>query len=193
MYQNHYRHQSILAVDITGTPRRWITVEEAISYHATDSVAWSLGELGARYHGGIQHSGDQSVIETKNIIAIRGKHFERRLSTVCLTNRTLFGRDRYLCAYCGRQFDWRKLSRDHIVPRSRGGTNSWTNVVTACTTCNSYKGSRTLREAGLELLYVPYVPSHSENMILQNRNILADQMDYLKAQLPRTSRIWHSL
>jgi 5-methylcytosine-specific restriction endonuclease McrA len=81
------------------------------------------------------------------------------------------------------------LSKDHIVPKSRGGENSWMNVVTSCRDCNSTKGSKTLKEAKMELLYLPYVPSHYENMILQNRNILADQMEFLLAGVPKHSRI----
>jgi 5-methylcytosine-specific restriction endonuclease McrA len=63
------------------------------------------------------------------------------------------------------------------------------NVVTACKPCNGDKDSKTLKESGMELLYVPYVPNHFENMILQNRNILADQMEYLMSGIPKHSRI----
>lgn len=184
---------TILALDITGTPRQWITVKQAVTYHATGSVAWSLGEIVAIYHGGRQRiNGIQSRIETSSIIAVNGKDFDpHRYSRVSLTNRTLFGRDRNTCAYCGRHFaNFRELSRDHIMPRSRGGVNSWMNCVTACRDCNSYKGNRTLAEAHMELLYLPYVPSHSENMILQNRVITGDQMEYLLSGVPRNSRIW---
>lgn len=182
----------ILALDIAGTPKQWITVREAVTYHATDSVAWSLGPPVAVYHGGIQRrSGNQSKITTSSIIAITGSQFDvHRYSRVQLNNRTLFGRDRNMCAYCGRHFtSYHDLSRDHIMPRSRGGTNTWMNCVTACRSCNGYKGDRTLDEANMELLYLPYTPCHSENMILQNRNILHDQMEYLQATLPKYSRI----
>jgi 5-methylcytosine-specific restriction endonuclease McrA len=79
------------------------------------------------------------------------------------------------------------------VPKSRGGENTWMNCVTACKECNSKKGHKTLKEAGLELLYVPYVPNHFENMILQNRNILADQMEYLLSGVPKHSRVLKDL
>lgn len=62
-------------------------------------------------------------------------------------------------------------------------------MVTVCKDCNSKKGHKTLKEARMELLYVPYVPNHFENMILQNRNILADQMEYLLSGVPKRSRI----
>jgi hypothetical protein len=55
--------------------------------------------------------------------------------------------------------------------------------------CNSRKDDMTLKEAGLELLYVPYVPDRAEALVLQNRNILADQMQFLKDFLPKHSRV----
>lgn len=186
---------SILALDISGIPRQWISADEAITYHAKKAVVWSLGTVVARYHGGHQHNGHRSYIETQSIIAVRGHGFNpQRHARVGISNRTLFGRDRNLCAYCGRHFvNFRDLSRDHIVPRSRGGANIWQNIVTSCRTCNAKKGDRLLQEVGMELLYVPYEPNHAENMILQNRNILADQMDYLMAGLPRNSRVLKDL
>jgi 5-methylcytosine-specific restriction endonuclease McrA len=186
---------SILALDITGIPRQWISFEDAITYHAKKAVAWSMGSTVVRFRGGVQSDGTQSYLESSSIIAIRGHGFNpSKHSKVALSNRTLFGRDRYICAYCGGHFsNYHDLSKDHIVPRSRGGENTWMNVVTACRTCNSKKGSLTLKESGLELLYLPYVPSHYENMILQNRNILSDQMDYLMAGIPKHSRVLKDL
>jgi 5-methylcytosine-specific restriction endonuclease McrA len=182
---------AVLALDISGTPRQWIGYDDAISYHATNSVAWSMGEIVARYHGGIQQDGTMSYLETPSIIAIKGPGFNpHKHATVALSNRTLFGRDRNVCAYCGGHFaNYNHLSRDHIVPRSRGGENTWMNVVTSCKNCNSRKSNKTLKESGLELLYAPYVPNHYENMILQSRNILGDQMEYLLAGVPKHSRI----
>lgn len=183
---------SILALDVTGTPRQWISHDTAISYHATKSVAWFLGSVVAKYRGGVQKDGSMSYIESTSIIAISGQGFNpHKHSKVALSNRTLFGRDRYICAYCGKHdSNHNNLSRDHIVPRSKGGANTWLNVVTSCRDCNSRKGNKTLKDAGLELLYIPYEPSHHENMILQNRNVLADQMEYLMTGVPKHSRIW---
>ena len=182
---------AVLALDISGTPRQWISMDDAISYHATGSVAWSMGDIVAKYHGGIQNDGTQSYLESPSIIAIKGRAFNPyKHSQVALTNRTLFGRDRHVCAYCGGHFpNYNHLSRDHIQPKSKGGENTWMNVVTACKDCNAKKGAKTLKEAGLELLYAPYEPNHFENMILQNRNILADQMDFLLSGVPKHSRI----
>jgi 5-methylcytosine-specific restriction endonuclease McrA len=182
---------TVLALDISGVPRQWISADDAITYHAKSAVAWSLGEIVARYHGGYQEDGSQSYLETPSIIAIRGHGFNpQKHAKVGISNRTLFGRDRNICAYCGGHFvNFRELSRDHIIPRSRGGPNTWMNIVTSCRKCNAKKGDRLLKEVGMELLYVPYEPNHYESLILQNRTILADQMDYLIAGIPKHSRI----
>lgn len=182
---------AILALDITGTPKQWLSADNAITYHAKKAVAWSLGEIVVRYRGGVQKDGTTSYLESPSIIAIKGHGFDvTKHGKVGLTNRTLFGRDRNTCAYCASQFpNHQNLSRDHIMPRSRGGADTWMNTVTACKICNMAKGNRTLKEARMELLYVPYVPNHYEHLLLQNRNILADQMEYLISGVPKNSRV----
>lgn len=70
----------------------------------------------------------------------------------------VFIRDGYRCAYCGAK----ATTIDHVLPRSRGGEWSWLNCVAACTTCNSRKGNRTPREAGMRLRFEPYVPIRAE-------------------------------
>ena len=183
---------NVLALDVGGIPRQWLNLEQAILYHAKGQVAWSLGDTIAKFRGGLQNDGSESFLETPSIIAIRGgEGFNpAKLGNVVLSNKTLFGRDRHVCAYCGGHFTSNNLSRDHITPVSRGGQNVWMNVVTACKKCNSHKSDKTLKEAGLELIYMPYAPNHYEHIILQNRNILADQMDYLKTGIPKYSRVF---
>jgi hypothetical protein len=182
---------NVLALDVGGIPRQWLSLEQAILYQAKKQVAWSLGETIATFRGGIQNDGTISLIETPSIIAVRGGDGfnPAKFGKVVLSNRTLFGRDRHVCAYCGNTFTSTHLSRDHIVPVSRGGENKWMNVVTACKGCNSRKSNKTLKEARLELLYIPYEPNYYEAMVLQNRNILVDQMDYLKSGIPKHSRV----
>ena len=98
-------------------------------------------------------------------------------------------RDGHVCAYCGDGFHEEELTREHIVPFAQNGRDHWMNVVTACRACNHRKGSRTPEQAGMSLLYTPYVPSLWEDFILRNRRILADQMEFLMAHLPKSSRL----
>jgi len=71
---------------------------------------------------------------------------------VKLNRRNLFARDRNQCQYCGKHYPTSELSIDHVVPRSQGGGDSWTNLVCACVRCNAKKGGRTPDQAGLTLV-----------------------------------------
>jgi 5-methylcytosine-specific restriction endonuclease McrA len=78
---------------------------------------------------------------------------------VRFTRRNIFYRDKNRCQYCGKVFIQRDLNLDHVVPLSRGGRSTWTNVVTACVPCNSRKGSRMPGEAGIKLIRQPKKPA----------------------------------
>ena len=78
---------------------------------------------------------------------------------VKLTKREVFRRDKYTCQYCGQRSA--VLTIDHVMPRHRGGRHSWTNLVTACPTCNRRKGGRTPTEAGMALRNPPIEPRAS--------------------------------
>lgn len=75
-----------------------------------------------------------------------------------LSRKNIFRRDGFRCQYCGRKES--DLTIDHVVPKSRGGGDSWENLTTACKPCNTKKGSRTPAEAGMAMLNKPVRPSH---------------------------------
>ena len=77
-----------------------------------------------------------------------------------VSRRTVLSRDNYTCQYCGAQPGKEELTIDHVLPRSRGGTHTWDNVVTACGPCNRRKGNRTPEEAGMPLSRPPYRPRY---------------------------------
>ncbi len=70
----------------------------------------------------------------------------------------IYSRDGNRCQYCGRQYPRAELNLDHVVPRSKGGTSTWENVVCSCHRCNRMKGGRTPVEAGMRLIRHPYRP-----------------------------------
>ncbi|WP_448518303.1 HNH endonuclease [Rhodoflexus sp.] len=76
---------------------------------------------------------------------------------VMLNRHNIFKRDGGRCLYCGSRED---LTLDHVLPRSRGGKTTWTNLVTACKKCNARKGDYTPEEAGMPLPYAPFRPSY---------------------------------
>lgn len=181
----------VLQLDVSGRPQAWISAREAAVLYATDGVAWTLGRTFRVLRGGIQRAtGLQSRIALHPIVAVRGAVPSRAWrQTPAITNTKLFARDRHVCAYCGRRSGPEELTREHIVPVSRGGVDAWMNCITACKPCNGRKGNRLPEEARMALLYLPYVPSLHEDMILRGRRILADQMEFLLASVPRSSRL----
>ncbi|MBI1320988.1 MAG: HNH endonuclease [Candidatus Hydrogenedens sp.] len=77
---------------------------------------------------------------------------------VRLSRKNIFERDRHVCQYCKRKFSKADLTIDHVMPRSRGGRDTWENLVLACVKCNIRKGSRTPDEAHMPLLRRPAKP-----------------------------------
>ena len=71
----------------------------------------------------------------------------------------VYRRDRNTCQFCGKKFQTEDLTLDHVVPKSKGGQMTWTNIVLACTPCNNKKGNKTLAEAKLKLIRQPFQPS----------------------------------
>ena len=100
-----------------------------------------------------------------------------------VTNTFLFARDRYRCQYCGRHATELKmreaLTRDHLIPLSRGGTNDWNNVVTACSPCNTRKGNRLPEEIGMHPLTHPVEP-HFVHLSWAVRRLTPTQARYIK-------------
>jgi 5-methylcytosine-specific restriction endonuclease McrA len=83
-----------------------------------------------------------------------------------LTRRTILARDQYTCQYCGAQPPKGQLTLDHVVPRSRGGKQTWENVVAACIPCNQRKGDRRPEESGMTLRSRPAVPRYAAVVLL---------------------------
>ena len=100
-----------------------------------------------------------------------------------VTNTFLFARDRYRCQYCGRTGPELKpreaLTRDHLIPLSRGGSNEWTNVVTACSTCNTRKANRMAHEIGMQPLHPPVEP-HFVHLSWAVRRLTPTQARYIR-------------
>jgi 5-methylcytosine-specific restriction endonuclease McrA len=100
-----------------------------------------------------------------------------------VTNTFLFARDDYTCQYCGthrselraRQF----LTRDHVRPISRGGSNGWDNVVTSCSPCNNRKGGRLPAEAGMKLRREPAEPNYV-HLVWVVRRVTDTQAKYIR-------------
>ena len=183
----------ILRLNLAGQPTEWVSWQDAVCLYARDIVVWTLGDPVLRIRGGMsRHGGEPTHMDIHGIIACNGRVVSKEGIVPPLTNAALFGRDRQLCLYCAKPFAEGELTRDHVIPVSRGGRNSWDNVVAACRRCNHYKGNRLVHECGMELAALPYVPNFAEYLALINSGrILGDQMDFLRRNFSRESRLLH--
>jgi len=188
----HSLSQEVLRTDVSGMPLEWIDYRDAVRLHFMGQIAYTCGQPIFRLRGGTNaRTGRRTSVEVNSIIATYGHAHNpgHLLSSYVppLNNETLFRRDAHLCMYCGQRFSSSQLSRDHVTPLSRGGRDSWNNVVTACRRCNNPKAWRTPEQARLQLIAIPFTPSYAEYIYLKGRRVLADQMEYLLAHFPRSS------
>jgi len=191
-------NQQVLRTDAAGMPLEWVNYQDAVRLYHLGQVAYACGTLLYRVHGGHNaRTGLHSVIDVNSIIATYGNNHAlakaRAHYIPPLNNNALFRRDANICLYCGQHFNVHDLSRDHITPLSRGGDDVWNNVVTACKRCNNHKAGRTPEQACMELLAIPFTPTHAEYIYLQGRRVLVDQMEFLRAHFPRTSPLHQRL
>ncbi|MEO0102208.1 MAG: HNH endonuclease [candidate division WOR-3 bacterium] len=94
-----------------------------------------------------------------------------------LTKRNIYRRDNYRCQYCGRTNI--PLTTDHIIPKSLGGRDTWENLVTACTECNTKKGAKTSKEFPLKLIRRPKKPNIFSFLLSSISKIPEDWKPYL--------------
>ena len=107
--------------------------------------------------------------------------FRRHRGEVRFSRINVYARDRYCCQYCGLRGTLSDLTFDHVLPRAQGGSTSWTNVVSACVSCNGKKGNRTPQQAGMRLLKKPAQPRWVPAVTLQisKRSVPDAWTDYL--------------
>jgi len=102
-----------------------------------------------------------------------------RFTTVACNRMNIIWRDNNQCQYCANYFPNDKLTMDHVVPKSRGGDNSWENLVAACKKCNQKKGSRTIKESGMNPLRKPVRPKANILRTISKNQISELWKDYL--------------
>ena len=133
-------------------------------------------------HGKMIHSERMTLPHPAVIRLTRFIHVPRKFRRQ-VTNTFLFARDRYQCQYCGRHqaaFKPREsLTRDHLIPLSRGGLNVWTNVVAACSPCNTKKANRLPSEIGMHPLHHPVEP-HFVHLSWAVRRLTPTQAKYIE-------------
>jgi 5-methylcytosine-specific restriction endonuclease McrA len=112
-------------------------------------------------------------------VIVLKQYGERPPRGIKFSRPNLYRRDESTCQYCGDQLPHRKLTIEHILPRSRGGGTSWENCVAACSSCNSRKADKTPREAGMRLRSKPAAPRWSPGIPAPRGTVLASWEPFL--------------
>lgn len=105
------------------------------------------------------------VIKIPAVVRLR-EAFRRHKKPVKFSRINIYGRDKYTCQYCGVKKVISELTYDHVVPRSKGGKTTWTNIATCCSDCNRKKANRTPAEAGMRLLKAPVQPTATPVLVV---------------------------
>ena len=105
------------------------------------------------------------VIKIPSVVRLLHK-FRRQNKPVKFSRVNIYGRDGYACQYCGDRKLMSGLTYDHVVPRAQGGKTVWTNIVTACSECNTKKGGRTPTQARMRLRKPPTQPKDVPAMLI---------------------------
>ncbi len=98
------------------------------------------------------------AIKAPAVVRLLG-YTKRHKGTPPLSRANIFARDNFECQYCGTSLRANEATLDHVVPRSKRGVTSWTNIVTCCNKCNRKKGGRTPKEARMPLRKIPVKPA----------------------------------
>src|ERR671930_26969 len=147
-------NRSYLSIHVTSVRRAFVLLYQGIAravneqYQTFDFESWS--DLSVSVH-------DESiglvnrVIRVPRVILLVG--YDRvPKRQVRFSRYNIYARDKCICQYCGKRLPRYDLNLDHVIPRSRGGTSTWENVVCSCQECNRTKGGKTPQEAGMSLL-----------------------------------------
>lgn len=127
------------------------------------------------------------------VVRLKHTHHRYNPGVVPLERRYVYARDGWRCQYCGEKFSDDLLTYDHVLPQCRGGKTTWTNIVTACTTCNNRKDDRTPDEADMKLLRQPKRPKWMPAALIEsisNGNVprpWCDWIDWIRS--PTAARV----
>lgn len=112
-------------------------------------------------------------------VIVLNRYVKYRFATIAPNRHNVLWRDNNICQYCGYRFAMEQLTMDHVLPKSRGGTNSWDNLVTACKKCNQKKGNKTPKESNMIPLTPPHKPKTTVLKSLHKNQISNLWKDYL--------------
>jgi len=140
---------AVLLLDSTYEPLKVISWEDAM-HRIVSGDAEVVEET--------EHLIRSAYIEWKLPSVIRQFKKFKRKGKVQFSRINIYMRDAWTCQYCQEKKTVKELTFDHVLPRAQGGVTSWTNIVTACRPCNSYKEDKTPEQAKMKLMKKPEMP-----------------------------------
>ena len=165
------KYDKTLVIDTSYMARSIISTERAfvVSYKGNADVI-------AEYPETFGVVNPNLIINKPSIIKVY-TYVKSTYQKVPLTRDNIFKRDGYECVYCNESFKRTNLTLDHVIPQSKGGPNTWENLVTACKPCNNEKADLTLKEYGKKIPQ-PKRP-HYLMLLKQISHIPEEWKDYL--------------
>lgn len=146
--------KQVLLLNQDNTPLNIITISKAFKLLTKDKV-WA-DETTKEYYEVVSVS---KIIKIPKVLILK-YYVKLPFKKVAPSRKNIFKRDKYACQYCGIDLCDKTATVDHMIPRSKGGGSTWTNMVAACKDCNLFKGNRTPKEAKMELKSKPKEPSY---------------------------------
>jgi len=131
-----------------------ITVQKAFRLLAKGKAVVELADESKGY---LRQWAYPKIVRLVNYVKI---NYKKLYGTPLFSKSGVLKRDHYKCCYCGKA----AKTIDHVLPRSRGGSNDYLNTVAACFPCNNKKDSKTPKEAKMPMLWQPYVPTKAQLM-----------------------------
>ena len=123
------------------------------------------------------------VLEYENsvlpAVIVLKKYVSTMNRSYACNRRNVVHRDNNICQYCGNRFCFSDLTMDHVIPKSKGGLKSWTNIVASCKRCNSRKRDRTPEEARMPLIKQPQVPRWTIEVLLRDKEVPSEWDHYI--------------
>lgn len=160
-------NKQVLLLNQDNTPLNIITIGKAFKLMSRDKV-W-IDETSPEYYEVISVS---KIVKIPKVLILK-YYVKLPFKRVVANRKNIFKRDNYVCQYCGIQLCDKTATIDHVVPRSKGGSSTWVNMVASCKDCNLSKGNRTPKEAKMELKSKPKEPSFGflfDHMLITFRN-----------------------
>lgn len=123
-------------------------------------LLWFQGKVEILEYHNVFVRSVRSNFQVPSVMRLKSYVRPRSYGAVRFCRENVYIRDAYTCQYCGEKpRALRELTLDHVIPASKQGPKSWTNVVTACRDCNQRKANRTPQSANMPLLKEPHIPS----------------------------------